>query len=96
MISTSLPLPFDTRRSAHARVEPTKERSYRRILDFARTRRHYGFTANELAALWNCDLNHVAPRVSELAKQGKMIDSKRRRPTRSESPARVCVLPEFA
>lgn len=95
-MSTSLPLPFDTRRAAHARVGPTKERSYQRILNFGHARRHYGFTADELAAIWNCDLNHVAPRVSELAKQRKLIDSGRRRRTRSGSPARVYVLPEFA
>jgi hypothetical protein len=96
MSITSLPLPFDTRRAAHARVRPAKERRYRRILDFGRTRGPCGLTADELVAAWNCSANSVAPRICELKKSGRLVETKRTRLTRSGSPARVYVLPEFA
>jgi hypothetical protein len=96
MFSTSLPLPFDTRRAAHARVRPVKERQYRRILDFGCIRGRYGLIADELVASWNCSHNQVAPRISELKRAGRLVETSRTRRTRSGSPARVYVLPEFA
>ena len=70
---------------------------YERILSFARWTGARGFTADELAAHWNCDHNHVAPRVSELHKKHKrLIATTRTRRTRTGSPARVYVVPEFA
>jgi hypothetical protein len=95
MSSRPFPL-FDTRQAAHARVAPTKQETYRRILGFARWRGQQGITADELTAAWGCDHNHVAPRISELKKLGLLIPTKRTRPTRTGSPARVFVLPEFA
>jgi len=88
----SLPL-FDTRRAAHERVTPTKERIYAQILAFGYDRGSRGFTADELCVAWNCPANHVAPRVCELAKARRLIATTRTRRTRSGSPARVYVLP---
>ena len=97
MSSTTLPLPFDTRKAARDRVQPNIEQTYRRILDEARRRGSYGLTANELIVAWGCDPNHIAPRCTELVNERKqLIDSGRRRRTRSGASARVLVLPEFA
>jgi hypothetical protein len=93
--TTSLPL-FETRREAFTRIAPTKQETYDRILLFARDRRSWGLTADEIALDWNCSHNHSSPRISELLKAGKLIATKRRRPTRTGSPATVFVLPEFA
>jgi hypothetical protein len=95
MSNSSQPL-FDTRSAAHARVAPTKQEIYARILGFARWNGKRGFTADELAASWGCDHNHVAPRISELKKSGQLVPTKRCRPTRTRSPARVFVASEFA
>jgi hypothetical protein len=95
MSSQTLPL-FDTRGAAHARVNPKKQEMYGRILGVARERAHFGLTADELAQRWTCSHNHVAPRISELAKQGKLIATGRTRLRRSGGCARVYILPEFA
>jgi hypothetical protein len=92
---SSLPL-LDTRSAAHARVAPTKQEIYARILGSARWTGQRGITADEVTAAWGCDHNHVAPRISELKKLGLLIPTKRCRPTRTGSPARVFVVPEFA
>jgi hypothetical protein len=96
MTSRPLPLFFDTRSAAHARIAPSKQEIYARILGFARWRGHRGLTADELAAAWHCDHNHVAPRISELKKSGQLIPTKHCRPTRAHSLARVFVASEFA
>lgn len=96
MTSMSLPLPFDTRRAAHERISPAKQEIYRRILGFAHWNGHRGFTADELAVSWGCSHNHVAPRICELNKSGKLVATSRTRRTRTGSPARVYVAPEFA
>lgn len=93
--STSLPL-FDTRQAAHARVSPRKQETYERIFRFARDRGSWGFTADELAVAWGCDHNHSSPRITELVKSGQLIATKRRRLTRTGSPACIFVLPEFS
>lgn len=87
---------FDTRRAAHVRVTPRKQQVYAKILTFARERGRLGLTADELAQRWQCSHNHVAPRISELKKLGRLVQTTRTRLTRSGSPARVFVLPEFA
>jgi hypothetical protein len=95
-MSSTLPLPFDTRRAAHARVAATKARTYARILAAGREQGAHGFIPDELAAAWNCSPNHVAPRITELKKAGRLVETRRTRLTRSRSPAHVYVLPEFA
>ncbi len=75
MSSTSLPL-FDTRQAAHAKLTPSKQEVYARILGFARWRGQRGFTADELAAAWGCSHNHVAPRIPELKKLGQLVPTK--------------------
>jgi hypothetical protein len=91
---TSLPL-FETRQAAHARVAPTKQQ-HDRILSFAHDRGPRRFTADELTAAWGCSHNHSSPRITELVKAGKLVATKRRRPTRTGGPACVLVLPEFS
>jgi hypothetical protein len=95
MSSTPLPL-FETRRAAYARVSPTKQKTYDRILQFARDRGSWGFTADELVVAWGCDPNHSSPRVTELVKSGKLLATKRRRPTRTGSSACVLVLADLS
>lgn len=95
MTSTTLPL-FDTRHAAHARILPSKQEMQGRILAVGRQLGRFGFTADELAQRWNCSHNHVAPRISELKKLNRLVATSRTRLTRSGSPARVFVLPEFA
>jgi|ERR671922_2205181 hypothetical protein len=92
---TTLPL-FDTRRAAHTRITPTKQKTYAEILAVAGERGAYGVIADEISDEWNCSHNHVAPRISELAKSGQLVRTRRTRLTRSGSPASVYVLPEFA
>ena len=48
------------------------------------------------ATAWSCAHNHSSPRITELAKAGKLIATKRRRPTRTGSAATVFALPEFS
>lgn len=95
MSTTSLLLPFDTRRAVHARIQPTKEQTCKLIIQFARVRGAYGLTADELSAEWGCSHNHCAPRISELKRAGLLALAKRTRPTRTGSPAQVYVLPEY-
>jgi len=95
MSSTSLPL-FDTWKAARERIAGRKQAMYGRILRFARDRGWTGLTCDELASTWACSHNHVCPRISELQKSGRLVPTSRTRPTRSGSPARVFVLPEFA
>src|SRR4051812_35023381 len=87
---------IDTREAAHASIIPAKRKIYAEILRFATEQRVRGLIADELAAAWECSHNHVAPRIRELADSGELIDSGRRRPTRTGRSARVFVLPEFA
>ncbi len=78
----------DARRDAHARqTREKKQKLYEEILEFAHGRG--GFTADELAESWDCSPNHVAPRISELLKLGKLVETGARRKTRSGAWAAV-------
>ena len=78
----------EARREAHRRqTRARKEKLYQEILEFSCGRG--GFTADELAAAWDCPANHVAPRISELLKSGRLIETGERRQTRSGSWAAV-------
>lgn len=50
-----------------------------------------GITADEIAELWGCSPNHVAPRISELKKAGRLVRSEQTRKTRAGCAARVLV-----
>lgn len=80
-----------TSRLAHAAVRSMKRQVWTRILAFAAQRGVHGFTADELSAAWTCSPNHVAPRITELLQAGKLVATRRTRPTRSGSSARVLV-----
>lgn len=95
MATTSLPL-FDTSSAAHARIAPAKAAIRKRILDFAIERGRRGFTADELAAAWNCSHNHSSPRIAELVADGQLIPTGERRRTRSGCTAHVFVARRFA
>src|SRR5205823_2423711 len=86
----------NTRLAAHERVAPSKKQTCEQILLFATGCGRVGFTVDELTIRWDCSPNHVAPRVCELKKAGRLVTSGRTRLTRSGSPAQVFVLPEFA
>jgi len=78
----------EARRAAHKRQTREKRaKLYEEILEFSYGRG--GFTADELAESWNCSPNHVAPRISELLKSGRLIETGERRRTRSGSFAAV-------
>ncbi len=77
--------------AAHAAVTPTKEATRLRLLDLAIRRGDLGITADEVAALWRCSHNTVAPRMTELLRDGRLVRTDRRRPTRSGCSARVLV-----
>ncbi len=81
---------------AYFRIQLTAGAMRGRILDFAMRRGARGFTADELAADWCCFANHVAPRIGELIRAGKLIVTRERRSTRSGCLARVVVLARFA
>jgi hypothetical protein len=89
-------LPSDTRNAAHDRVQPTKSEVWARILSFAASQGTVGLTADELADLWQCSHNHVAPRISELYDSGDLVVTDERRPTRTGCLARVYVAKQFA
>src|SRR5579864_6641177 len=65
-----LPSPFDTRRAAHASVQPAKQETCVRTMTYAERCALTGLTADEVAAAFRCDHNHVAPRISELLFRG--------------------------
>ena len=78
--------------SALRALQKPKEKVRLRILDFVRERGDNGATADEVAAAWDCSHNHVAPRISELQDDGRLVPRHRRK-TRSGRNARVYVLP---
>jgi hypothetical protein len=86
---------LDTRRAAHARVEPTKAETCNRIMDFAVARGTHGLTSDELVDIWQCEHNHVAPRVSELKQSGLLVETDFTRLTRHGCSARVLVAKQF-
>jgi hypothetical protein len=72
--------------------QEAKEQVRLQIIDFIRKQRGNGATADEVAAAWDCSHNHVAPRISELQDDGRLVPRHRRK-TRSGRYARVYVVP---
>lgn len=87
--------PLDTRMAAHHRIEPTKRQTCDLIMQFAIVRGAYGFIPDELADLWQCTHNHVAPRITELKAAGLLVKTASCRLTRAGSLARVLVARQF-
>lgn len=77
--------------AANQRLQPNKEETRLKILAFIDQRGTWGATADEIAAAWRCSHNHVAPRMSELLMDGRLVRSGKRRLTRTSSPAAVLV-----
>jgi len=55
-----------------------------------------GITADEISDKAGLIHNRVAPRISELKRDGLLVETDRRRPTRLGKMARVLVAAEFA
>ncbi len=73
-------------------TQEAKELVRLQILDFIRAQRGNGATADEVAAAWDCSHNHVAPRISELQDDGRLVPRHTRK-TRAGRSARVYMLP---
>lgn len=82
--------------AANQSIADVKEIVRRQVEEFVDTRGDDGATADEAAIIFGSSHNHVAPRMTELLADGRLIDSGRRRPTRSGRSARVLVTPRFA
>ena len=83
-----------THRNSHvaaANALPRSGSQRRRIYDLV-AETVGGLTADDIQRLTNLPTNSVNPRVHELAKDGLLIDSGRRRDTRWGSPATVWVV----
>lgn len=76
---------------AHERVKAGKQDMWAKILDWGR-KQPQGFTADEAVAHFDCSANHVAPRISELLAQGRLVRTAERRKTRSQCWARVLLV----
>jgi hypothetical protein len=85
-----------TSAAAFIRIQPTARATRSKILDFATQRGPYGLTCDELAQVWACSPNHVAPRCTELVKSGQLVVTDRCRQTSSGNSARVLVVAKFA
>lgn len=82
--------------AAHNQIIGTKTDIWDRIERFAIALGTYGLTADELALAWNCELGHVAPRVTELKVNARLVETAVRRKTRTGCYARVVVAAKFA
>jgi hypothetical protein len=60
-----------------------------RVFRFILARGEYGATADEIAVAFASFHNTVAPRLSELKQEGRIVPSKETRPTRLGRQARV-------
>lgn len=67
-----------------------------RIYKYAVRVGRLGITADEISDKAGLIHNRVAPRISELKRDGLLIETDRRRPTRLGKMARVLVAAEFA
>lgn len=74
--------------AAHEQVKSGKADMWQRILDWGR-KQPQGFTASEATAAFGGNPNHVAPRISELLAQGRLVRTGEKRKTRSQCNAAV-------
>jgi len=78
-------------RDAHESIKESKATVRRAIFAFAKARGDYGITADEVAAEWGVTHNHVAPRITELKIQSRLVPTDKKRLTRAWRWARVLV-----
>ena len=76
---------------ANTKIHPTKEATRLAIYGYAATQKEDGVLADEVAEAFHCTHNHVAPRISELKREGRLVPIGKRRRTRAGSWARVLV-----
>jgi len=84
----------DTSQAAAAQVEPKTPRRREVILSIVQGQAARGCTIDELVLATGLLTQSVCPVVKSLEKDGKIRDSKQRRPTRTGSPAKVWVIME--
>lgn len=78
--------------AAHTAVLPSKATTRDEIMVYAIRKKGVGITADEVAAAWGCSHNHVAPRISELLRAGRLLRTTFTRKTRAGSAARVLLV----
>ena len=86
----------ETSRIAAAKVTSHTGTQRARVLAMLRERGTSGATDQEIQEALGLPTNSETPRRGELVKAGLVVASGRRRMTRSNCPATVWVLPEFA
>lgn len=81
---------------ANRAVHPSKETVRLAILAYAEKLGGIGIIADEVARFWGVSHNHVAPRISELKSDGRLVKVPGlRRRTRAGCSAQVLVLPQY-
>lgn len=76
--------------AAHKTGDKLRDRML--AFEFIRSRGEHGATADEFAASIDRQLNQVSGRFSELKRDGKIVASGEKRPTRNGSAAKVYVV----
>lgn len=77
--------------AANQAIHESKEATREKIYLYAVAQGERGITADEVAAEWGVTHNHVAPRISELRRDGRLVPTLKRRKTRSGCTARVLI-----
>lgn len=72
-------------------VQESKESTRLKIVDYFVARGQEGATADEVVEAFETNHNHVAPRITELKADGRLLPTNERRPTRAGSSAAVLV-----
>ena len=86
----------DTSAEAATSIEPVTARVQRLVLTAIREAKLSGLTAHELASQLGMERTTTQPRVSELRRLGRVIDSGRRRANANGKRAIVWVASEMA
>jgi len=86
---------IDTSVEAAEGIQPQLGRLQRLTFDMIAVAGWHGCTAHELAYLTGLPREAIQPRTSELRKQGRIVDSRRRRENLNGKRVIVWTLPEF-
>ena len=85
----------DTSRAAAKGIAPSASALRLQILEWIRDLGAWGATSDEIERMYDLKHQTCSARLSELKKSGELIDSGKRRETRSGSKAAVLVCKEF-
>lgn len=85
----------DTSVEAAEAIQPLLGRLQQLTFDTVASAGWHGCTANELAFITGLPREAIQPRTSELRKQGRIVDSRRRRANPNGKRVIVWTLPEF-